>query len=226
MMRWFAALATGFLLAGPTFAKDTSSLQNYTCQDGSELSVAYITEENGGAFAVLLVDGKMHITSVAVSASGTRYVGMNDEGVSWHVKRGEGLLTLFGDERPALQCSETEVSQQTDMSYSIGGDAECDVEVVRQDDRTEYSVTGSTTGNEYCDLGVKAEMNQTFEIKWLSPTNHTTWIVRDDASVLLTETSPYTTQGEDEVRVRIGLPRAHARRAKSPKLFSLMLTVR
>ncbi len=101
MIRLFTSCALAFSLSNAAMAEDFTSTAHYLCHDGSDLSVAYITPDQGNAYAVLLLDGALHIARSAISASGARYVGVEDEGLSWHVKRGEGLLEQIEEGDPA-----------------------------------------------------------------------------------------------------------------------------
>ncbi len=107
----FAALA----FATAATAENLTSTQDYTCNDGAPLSVAYINTPAGDAFAVLLIDGRMHIAEIAVSASGARYVTAPEDGYTWHEKRGEGLLEWArpGEDMPARTQICTETPQDT-----------------------------------------------------------------------------------------------------------------
>ncbi len=226
MIKQFSLATTALFFVGAAFAGEMNSPKDYTCSDGSDLSVAYVhTDANTGqssAFAVLLVDGKMHIAPVAVSASGARYVAQDDSGYSWHVKRGEGLLTRSGSEGQKLECS---VSQKSDVAFFVGGDAECDVDVSVYDDHAEYALKGSTKEYQMCDFRVESKRGQKLMLKWESSSNHEVWVIGADKSTPLSETSPYTVKADGEVKMHITLPRAFARRASSPKPFSLTITV-
>ena len=66
----------------------------YQCERGVTLPVTYLNTASGGAYAVLQVDGQQIPMSIAVSASGARYVSI-DEGrnYSWHTKSDSGVLS-------------------------------------------------------------------------------------------------------------------------------------
>ncbi|PIE40655.1 MAG: hypothetical protein CSA49_07325, partial [Gammaproteobacteria bacterium] len=93
MMKKCVAVVVGLLLSGAALAEDLTSTQAYACNDGSEMAAAYISTDAGNAYAVLMIDGRLHIAEIAVSASGARYITAKDGGYSWHVKRGRGLLS-------------------------------------------------------------------------------------------------------------------------------------
>jgi membrane-bound inhibitor of C-type lysozyme len=65
----------------------------YQCERGVSIPVTYLNTV-GGAYAVLQVDGQQIPMSIAVSASGARYVSI-DEGrnYSWHTKNDNGVLS-------------------------------------------------------------------------------------------------------------------------------------
>ncbi len=58
MIKQIAAATAAMLVAGAACAQDMTSLQDYSCNDGSDLSVAYINAEGGSALAVLLIEGR------------------------------------------------------------------------------------------------------------------------------------------------------------------------
>lgn len=78
----------------------------YQCERGVTLPVTYLNTASGGAYAVLQVDGQQIPMSIAVSASGARYVSI-DEGrnYSWHTKSDTGILSW----QPAGDASEDAV---------------------------------------------------------------------------------------------------------------------
>ncbi len=112
MIRQFAATAAALVVATAATAQEQFSFtQTYACDDGSELSVAYVNTAAGDAFAVLLADGHLHIAEIATSGSGALYVTQPEEGYSWHVKGAEGLLERAASGEQAqetvLSCTES-----------------------------------------------------------------------------------------------------------------------
>ncbi len=62
----------------------------YQCEDKSEIEVTY-----AGDTAVINTGEQQYLMTLAVSASGARYV--SDEGLEWHVKGGEGIYGVNDD---------------------------------------------------------------------------------------------------------------------------------
>lgn len=61
--------------------------ETYQCADSDNtFSVTYADDT-----AVLTLNNQEHLMKIEVAASGSRYV--SDDGLEWHVKAGEGVLT-------------------------------------------------------------------------------------------------------------------------------------
>ncbi len=227
MIKKNLVMAAALFFAGAASAEDITSTEDYMCDDGSELSVAYISTSEGSAFAVLLVDDGMHIASIAVSASGVRYVGTEDDRYSWHEKRGEGILTV--PDRNERKCSLQEAATATvnvdDVHAAVAGNAECDVDTAVHDDHVVFTVNGVTEGQEMCNLTVAAGKGQELSLEWLSSSPHGAWIV-DPEYTSFTDTSPYAVKQDGDIAVGIRLPRAKAIESTSPEAFSVAITVK
>lgn len=66
----------------------------YQCERGVSLPVTYLNTASGAAYAVLQVDGQQIPMSIAVSASGARYVSIDEQrNYSWHTKSDSGVLS-------------------------------------------------------------------------------------------------------------------------------------
>lgn len=78
----------------------------YQCERGVSLPVTYLNTASSGAYAVLQVDGQQIPMSIAVSASGARYVSIDEErNYSWHTKSDSGTLSW----QPADESSQSVV---------------------------------------------------------------------------------------------------------------------
>lgn len=79
-----------------TKAKDNDTIRQviYHCERDVVLPVTYINTASGGAIAVLHVDGKQISMKIAVSASGARYISIDEtQGYRWHTKSNYGILS-------------------------------------------------------------------------------------------------------------------------------------
>jgi len=66
----------------------------YQCERNVSLPVTYLSTANGGAYAVLQVDGQQIAMRNTVSASGARYQSIDEtRGYSWHSKGDGGILS-------------------------------------------------------------------------------------------------------------------------------------
>ncbi len=218
-MKQLLVALIGVFFAGVVFAKDLTSTRAYACNDGSEMAAAYIATEAGGAYAVLLIDGRLHIAEVAVSASGARYITAEDGGYSWHVKRGLGLLTKTR--------AGVDVQEGTLSCREVSGEPprQCAVTVQQTKHGLNYLIKDSTDGYEICDVRFPVKAGQQISAKWLRDSAHMMHIL-DEESQATFDTFPMTAEADREMHLRIGLPRAYARRATSPKPFSLRVTVK
>ncbi|PID36179.1 MAG: hypothetical protein CR993_06580 [Rhodobacterales bacterium] len=214
--RFFAASAAAVLFAGAASAADMTSTQNYACNDGSELGVAYINTEAGEAFAVLLIDGKMHVAPVAVSASGARYVSAEGEGYSWHVKNAEGILARVKggvDQSEGARSCQAVVTPR-DCAFTVS-----------EDGAMTYKIADVTEGYELCDMRFPVKAGQEVSAEWTLDSAHMLHILDADMQATF-NTFPLIAEADGEMHLRIGLPRAYARRATAPAPFALSVTVK
>lgn len=66
----------------------------YQCERDIQLPITYINTAGGGAYAVMQMDGQQIPMSIAVSASGARYVSIDEQrSYSWHTKNNEGVVS-------------------------------------------------------------------------------------------------------------------------------------
>lgn len=74
--------------------KDTIRKVDYYCERGVMIPVTYINTQSGAAFAVIHVEGKQVPMRIAISASGARYIALDEQdSYRWHEKGGEGVLS-------------------------------------------------------------------------------------------------------------------------------------
>lgn len=88
---FFSAL----LLSPLVFAHSGDQMQQvtYQCERNVQLPVTYVNTAQGGAYAVLQIDGQQIPMSVVVSASGVRYESIDDQRrYSWHGKSNQGVV--------------------------------------------------------------------------------------------------------------------------------------
>ena len=73
----------------------------YQCERGVTLPVTYLNTSKGGAYAVLQVDGQQIPMSNVVSASGARYLSIDQErSYTWHTKSDTGVLSWQPSDQP------------------------------------------------------------------------------------------------------------------------------
>ncbi len=78
-----------------TKVKATDSIQQtvYQCERGVTVPAAYINTASGESFAVINVEGKQIPMKIDVSASGARYVSIDEtHGYRWHTKGKTAML--------------------------------------------------------------------------------------------------------------------------------------
>jgi len=93
-----ACLSSAWVLAE---SGDQLQQVHYQCERGVSLPVTYLNTASGGAYAVLQVDGQQIPMSIAVSASGARYVSIDEErNYSWHTKSDSGVLSWQPSDDP------------------------------------------------------------------------------------------------------------------------------
>ncbi len=218
MIRKFVVGAAALLFAGAALAEDVTSTRNYACNDGSTLSVAYISSDEGSTYAVLLIDGGLHIAETAVSASGARYMTAEDGGYSWHVKRDTGLLSKTQEgkdlQEGTLSCRESSDKAPRDCALTVD-----------RTDGLKYLIKDETDGYEMCDVRFPVQAGQEISAEWSKDSSHMMHILDEDKQAMF-ETFPMTAEADREIHLRIGLPRSYARRATSPQPFSLTVTVK
>jgi len=89
------------VVIGPDFNSHT---QRYRCAGGAELEIAYLNLPGGTSFAALHHQGRTHLMQNRPSASGARYVALDEEaGLRWHSKGDEGFLAFLAADHTARE---------------------------------------------------------------------------------------------------------------------------
>ena len=112
------ALAGGGSAPAPRAPQPSAIAYRYSCDGGKSLTVRYIVSDpslrRDPVFAVVSYGGQNYGLAPAVSASGTRYVGLTGpstaQGLEWWEHQGEATLSSFAvngsadDGQPLLRC--------------------------------------------------------------------------------------------------------------------------
>jgi len=89
------------LISGPDFESHT---QRYRCADGTELELAYLNLPSGLSFAALHHQGRTHLMQNRPSASGARFVALDEQaGLRWHSRGREGFLAFLAADHTARE---------------------------------------------------------------------------------------------------------------------------
>ena len=91
--------------ARPVFADNFSSQAvRYRCQGGTELDVVYLNLTDGTAFAALHFEGRTALLQNRPSASGARYIALDEQhSLRWHTKGSEGFLNFLAADHTARE---------------------------------------------------------------------------------------------------------------------------
>ncbi len=74
----------------------------YTCEEGTELQVAYSEPAEGDGLAALLYDDTLHLLRPRPAAAGSRYVSVAEQGgLRWHIQGREGVLQRLAPDHTA-----------------------------------------------------------------------------------------------------------------------------
>jgi membrane-bound inhibitor of C-type lysozyme len=107
-----AALATGCQLLppkppaagtiqGPGY---TSETVRYRCEGGASIEVAYLDFGHGESFAALHHQGRTALLQARTSASGVRYIALDEQhSLRWFTKGDEGLLSFLAADHTAQE---------------------------------------------------------------------------------------------------------------------------
>ncbi|HMN93673.1 MAG TPA: MliC family protein [Hydrogenophaga sp.] len=89
------------VISGPDFE---SHARRYRCAGGAELELVYLNLRSGLSFAALHHQGRTHLMQNRPSASGARYVALDEEaGLRWHSKGDEGFLAFLAADHTARE---------------------------------------------------------------------------------------------------------------------------
>jgi len=89
------------LIVGPEFSSQTV---RFRCAGGTELEVAYLNLPESLAFAALHHDGHTALLQNRPTASGARYVALDEQhSLRWHTKGSEGFLAFMAADHTAQE---------------------------------------------------------------------------------------------------------------------------
>ena len=89
------------LIVGPDFSSQTV---RFRCAGGTELEVAYLNLPDSLAFAALHHDGHTALLQNRPTASGARYVALDEQhSLRWHTKGSEGFLAFMAADHTAKE---------------------------------------------------------------------------------------------------------------------------
>ena len=89
------------LIVGPDFSSQTV---RFRCAGGTELEVAYLNLPESLAFAALHHDGHTALLQNRPTASGARYVALDEQhSLRWHTKGSEGFLAFMAADHTAKE---------------------------------------------------------------------------------------------------------------------------
>ncbi|MGZ8227880.1 MAG: MliC family protein [Methylococcaceae bacterium] len=93
-------MSTG-LIESPTWSSKTV---NYRCKPDTELQVAYLNMKSGEAFAALYYQGRLSLLQIRASASGARYIALDEQNsLRWRTKGDHGFLTFLAADHTAVE---------------------------------------------------------------------------------------------------------------------------
>ncbi len=89
------------LIVGPDFSSQTV---RFRCAGGTELDVAYLNLPESLAFAALHHNGRTALLQNRPTASGARYVALDEQhSLRWHTKGSEGFLAFMAADHTAKE---------------------------------------------------------------------------------------------------------------------------
>jgi len=106
-----AVVAVGCAAPPPTAAPGvtqatlfSSQSVRYRCDGGTEIEVAYLNLNNGGSFAALHHAGRTALLQNRPSASGARYIALDEQhSLRWHTQGMEGTLRFMAADHTAKE---------------------------------------------------------------------------------------------------------------------------
>ena len=76
----------------------------YRCKPDTELQVAYLNLKSGESFAALYYQGLLSLMQIRSSASGARYIAVDEQkSLRWHTKGDSGHLTFLAADDTAKE---------------------------------------------------------------------------------------------------------------------------
>lgn len=82
----------------------TSETVRYRCQGAAEIDVAYLEFGHGESFAALHHQGRTALLKSRASASGVRYIALDEQhSLRWNTKGDEGFLTFLAADHTAQE---------------------------------------------------------------------------------------------------------------------------
>lgn len=96
-----AAPATQGSISGPGYSSETV---RYRCEGGTEIEVAYLEFGHGDSFAALHHQGRTALLKSRPSASGVRYIALDEQhSLRWNTKGEEGFLSFLAADHTARE---------------------------------------------------------------------------------------------------------------------------
>lgn len=89
---------------------------DYRCEGGVDVQVAYLNFSDGAAFATLLYDGRLHPMQQRVSASGARYIALDEQhSLRWWTKGDQATLRFMEADHEAVEQAVLDDCRAQDM---------------------------------------------------------------------------------------------------------------
>ncbi|NIM41571.1 MAG: lysozyme inhibitor [Hydrogenophaga sp.] len=96
-----AAPGTRGAIQGPGYSSETV---RYRCESGTEIEVAYLEFGHGDSFAALHHQGRTALLKSRPSASGVRYIALDEQhSLRWNTKGEEGFLSFLAADHTAQE---------------------------------------------------------------------------------------------------------------------------
>ena len=91
----------GGAVQGPGYSSETV---RYRCDGGAFIDVAYLEFGHGDSFAALHHDGRTALLKARTSASGVRYIALDEQhSLRWFTKGDEGFLSFLAADHTAKE---------------------------------------------------------------------------------------------------------------------------
>ncbi|HSX93569.1 MAG TPA: MliC family protein [Hydrogenophaga sp.] len=88
-------------IQGPGYSSETV---RYRCESGTEIEVAYLEFGHGDSFAALHHQGRTALLKSRPSASGVRYIALDEQhSLRWNTKGEEGFLSFLAADHTAQE---------------------------------------------------------------------------------------------------------------------------